>query len=221
MFELFKFSQLLEADKGKGGAGDPPPGTPPGDPPGKKDGEGDQGGKKPDADGKGGKGGEPGQGDKQFTQADLDRIVTERLDRERKAREKEAEKVKTIAEQKALEDEKKWQELAEKQKTQIADFEKSAGELTTLKDTHAKYEKALKAYLETQRKGLPDHIVKLLDKLDPVEQLEYIAANAEALNKPKSNIPPTPDSKDPKDLDEAQKAEAQKQSDRGYRNLFR
>ena len=54
-------------------------------------------------------------------------------------------------------------------------------------------EKALKGQLKVMKDGLPEHILKLLDKLDPVEQLEYITANhAELATKPSGGIDPTP-----------------------------
>jgi hypothetical protein len=46
-----------------------------------------------------------------------------------------------------------------------------------------------------QRKDLPKHITALLDKLDAAEQLEWIAANQEALKVPAAGttaVPGTP-----------------------------
>lgn len=40
-----------------------------------------------------------------------------------------------------------------------------------------RYQEALTKLLATQRAGLPDGIIKLLDKLDPADQLEWIAEN--------------------------------------------
>lgn len=63
-------------------------------------------------------GGEPGADaktnpDAKFTQADIDRIVKERLDREKRKREADIEKERQEAERKRLEDEKKYKELYE------------------------------------------------------------------------------------------------------------
>lgn len=40
-----------------------------------------------------------------------------------------------------------------------------------------RYQEALNKLLTTQRAGLPEGIIKLLDKLDPADQLEWIAEN--------------------------------------------
>ena len=67
----------------------------------------------------------------------------------------------------------KYQELAEKRKAEI-------DELSPLKDKAIRYAAALTSLLETERKGLAKHILELLDKMDPADQLEYIAKNKSA-----------------------------------------
>lgn len=69
----------------------------------------------------------------------------------------------------------KYQELAEKRKAEI-------DELSPLKDKAIRYAAALTSLLETERKGLAKHILELLDKMDPADQLEYIAKNKSVLN---------------------------------------
>lgn len=127
------------------------------------------------------------------------------LDKEREDRKKlekaqrEAAKDQDEAEQKRLIEQQEWQKLAEQRQAKIAEIEKQVSEMTPFKERVERYGKALMAHLETQRQGLPAHVLTLLDKLDPAEQLEYIAANAEALKpqqppqqKPPAGVPTTP-----------------------------
>lgn len=44
-----------------------------------------------------------------------------------------------------------------------------------------RYEQALQKHLEAQREGIPEHIGALLDRMDPVDQLEWISENREAI----------------------------------------
>jgi colicin import membrane protein len=91
---------------------------------------------------------------------------------------KKAEEDRQKAADKAAEDRAKeqgeWEKVARQHETKAA-------ELEPFKVKAERYEAALTAMLETQRKDLPAHITALLDKLDPAEQLEWIAANREAL----------------------------------------
>jgi hypothetical protein len=65
---------------------------------------------------------EPNPEGKTFTQAEIDRIVKERLERDRKKREAEAEKEREAAEKKRLEEKEEYKELYEKlQKEREAD----------------------------------------------------------------------------------------------------
>lgn len=92
------------------------------------------------------------------------------LTKAEEARAAEAKK----AEEARLAEQQKWQELAERYK----------GEAEGLKphqDKATRYETALTAILETERKGLAKHVLELLDNLDPAAQLEYIAKHRDTL----------------------------------------
>jgi hypothetical protein len=58
--------------------------------------------------------------------------------------------------------------------TQVA----ALAETSTQRD---RYKASLGAVLTKQREGLPAHITALLDRMDEAEQLEYLAANRDAL----------------------------------------
>lgn len=86
---------------------------------------------------------------------------------------KEAEK----AEAERLKKGQEWEQLAEQRQQRI-------DELEPIKERAERYEAALKKRLATEREGLPKHIIALLDRLDPAEQLEWLADNHEAISKP-------------------------------------
>lgn len=131
-----------------------------------------------------------------FTQSDVDRIVNERLDRERKKAETATQKAREEAEGKALADQAKFQELADKRGKQVTDLETVNATLTTQLETVTakadRHEKALGKMLAEQLKAVPDHLHSLLSKFDAVEQLEWIAENADKLKTAANGIPPTP-----------------------------
>lgn len=112
-----------------------------------------------------------------FTQADIDRIVAERLARADAKAKTIADKAKADAEQAALAEQGKFKELADAATKRALDLEAKANRVDAL-------ETALKAQVDALRKGLPEHIVKLLDGLDIAAQLEYLAENRDKLIKP-------------------------------------
>lgn len=109
-----------------------------------------------------------------FTQADVDRLIKERLDRADKKAKEAADKAKKEAADKALADNAEWQKLAESRGKEVEG-------MASFKDKAERYEKALMTQLEKAREGLTPAALKLLDKLDPAEQLEFIAENRDEL----------------------------------------
>jgi len=133
--------------------------------------------------------------EKKFTQGDIDRIVKERLEREKKKADEMARKAQEDTEAKALAEQQKFKELADKHGEKARGLEAALAarteELEKANARASRYQQALEAHLKTQTAGLPEYITSLLSKLDPVEQLEYIAANQEKLTS-KAGVPPTP-----------------------------
>jgi hypothetical protein len=116
---------------------------------GAEDGEGQQAGQQT-GDGTGQQGQQPqqqnaGTDDKKFSQAELDAIVKDRLDRERKQSEAKAQREREAAEAKAAEEQGKFKELAEQRQTRIA-------ELEPFQAKAERYETALTKRLEVERK---------------------------------------------------------------------
>lgn len=107
----------------------------------------------------------PAPEERKFTQSDIDRIIADRLKRE-----------KAQAEQEKLKEDQQWKSLAEKQEGRIRDLE-------AVEEKAAKHTEALKGYLSELRKGLPPHILELLDGLDVTDQLTWVTKNRELVSK--------------------------------------
>jgi hypothetical protein len=137
------------------------------------------------------------QGEKAFTQADVDRIVKDRLEREKTAREKAAAKAKEEAEAKSLVENQAWQQVAQNHEKRANELLVKLDELEPLGEQVERYKGALEKYLVTEKKDLPKHVLVLLEKLDPIEQIEYLASNREELGKStrSAGIPASPESK--------------------------
>lgn len=124
---------------------------------------------------------EPVKTEKTFTQAELDAIVKDRLERaQRKAQETEA-KARADAEAKALAEQGEFKTLAEQRAQRIAELEQATEASKSVEKERDRYQAALRSHLDAQRAELPAHILALLDKLDVADQLEWISANRAAV----------------------------------------
>lgn len=164
-----------------GAPSDPPPGTPPATPP--SEGDPPEPGAKP--------------AKVEFTpeqQAEVDRIIKDRLAREKKKGDEAAEQARKAAEAEALAKNQEWQKLAEQRQAELDEKATRIGELEPFQEAARKYSEALGNYAKTLTADLPEHIKALLEKMDPVEQLEYMAANKEALGVKIGplGVPPSP-----------------------------
>jgi plasmid stabilization system protein ParE len=135
-------------------------------------------------------------------QQQIDAVVKDRLEREQKKTDAATKQAREEAEAKALVEQQEWKKLAEKYAGRITELEAKAAEVEAASTERDRYKAALGGYLENERKGLPDHILTLLDRFDPVAQLEYIAANRDTLRPaattPAGGPPPSPKPGDPK-----------------------
>ena len=131
----------------------------------------------------------------------LDQVIAQRLQRAQEKWEADAAEAKKKAEEDAeatrLEEQKKFEELAQKRATKVTALEAEAETNKTitveLSADRDRYKAALESYVASVREGIPDHLLKLLEALDPVQQLEYLTENAEALGRPeREGVPPTP-----------------------------
>ena len=151
----------------------------------------------------------------------IDAAIKERLEREKRKSERDAQRAREDAEAEALARGQEWQKLAEKHAARITELEQQGAQMDALVQERDRYKAALEGHLKTQRDGLPAHILTLLDQLDPAAQLEYIAANAAVLRsgapaqeEKKTVVPASPKPGDGKALtgDEAEAARARQWS---------
>lgn len=107
-------------------------------------------------------------------------------------------KAQIAAYEKSQADAKKASDAAEKARlTEAGEYkalaEQAQAKVTELEPHKAKaerYEASLKKLLDRERKDLPKHVLTLLDKLDPADQLDYIAENREVLTAKPQQTPP-------------------------------
>lgn len=129
-------------------------------------------------------------------QALVDMLVGEaRLKEREKARadlESETSKARKKAEQDALKEKEDFKTLAEQREAEIIELRKQLDELTPFKDSATKYETALKDQLEAVKKSLPKHLLPLIEKLDPIEAMQYIEEHRKELGAKLEHVPPTP-----------------------------
>jgi hypothetical protein len=105
-----------------------------------------------------------------FTQSEVDRLIGERLQREKAKATEAAEKARKEAEEKALADNAKWQELAE---TRGKDNEA----LKAQAERAERLEAALTKRWDAEKSAVPDYILPLLEKMSVDERLDYITDN--------------------------------------------
>ena len=154
-------------------------------------------------------------------QAEVDRLVKERLDRANKKAEAEAEKARKKAEEDALTKNKEFEALANTRQQEIEVKDKELAELKGIKEQSEKYAEAIGKIVKTQIEKLPKPVQVLLAKMNPLEQMEYIAQYAKDLNLDLKDVPET----DPNDASKKLTREAQEKSKaefgRTVKNYFR
>lgn len=129
-------------------------------------------------------------------QAAVDRLVKERLDRAKKQSEAEAEKARKKAEEDALTKNKEFETLANTRQQEIEAKDEELAELKGIKEQSEKYSEAIGKIVKTQIEKLPKPVQVLLEKMDPLEQMDYIAQYAKDLNLDLKDVPET-DAADP------------------------
>lgn len=149
---------------------------------------------------------------KLFTQDEVNRIVKDRLDRERQKAKDDRKKADDDAEAKRLEAQQEFKQLADKRQERILDLEAQVGTLEQITSERDELQTALQGYLDKERDGLPEHILSLLNDLSPVKQLAWISANRASLGKQNGRgIEPTPKGQsDPRISDEERRKVAWK-----------
>lgn len=147
-------------------------------------------------------------------QTAVDQIVKDRLAREKKNSEAAAEKVRKQAEEDALTKNKEFETLATTRQGKITELEAQVAELNPFKEQAEKYKSAIDGILKAQVEKLPKAIKPLVEKMDPLEKMKYLADNAKELNIEVIGVPETETSDSTNRLNEeavtnAKKANAQ------------
>lgn len=129
-------------------------------------------------------------------QTKIDSLLKDRLARADEKAKTAAAKAAADAERQALSNNAQFKELSEKQAAHIAKIEAdllaAQQQVEALTGNAGKYRSALEANVAERRKGLPDHILGLLDALDPVAQLNWLTTNAAKLGAGQNGVPGTP-----------------------------
>lgn len=103
--------------------------------------------------------------DKQFNQADVDRIVKQRLEDDRRARKREAD------EQKAKE-QGEWQQVATQHESRVKELEPQIETVTSERDSYATLVDTL---IKPRLKALPDELRALMpDEATPQQRVEQL-----------------------------------------------
>ena len=182
---LFRSVRFFKPDDGKGGDGG---GT--GNDPGTQDpkqGEGSNNGSPPADNSQKGEVIFPSNAE---FQKKVEEILKDRLEREKKKAEEAAKKAADEAMAEAAKKNGEWEKVAQQREKEAAEALKKLQELELIQEKAERYGQTLSKLLEAQRAGLPEAITKLLDKLDPVDQLDWLAANRETISKTKLDGPP-------------------------------
>ncbi len=124
-----------------------------------------------------------------FSQADLERIVSERLERAARQAERATEKARRDAEESSLAEQKKFQELADKRQERVIAMERRVEELQAGQARLERYEKALTVYRDAAFADLPDHIKELLRDRDVAEQLQWLSKHRDVVSPAAPNRP--------------------------------
>ena len=134
-------------------------------------------------------GGEKKTEEPKFTQAQMDAVIAERLAREKRKHEEDAKAAADAAEGKALEDNKKFEELAQKRAEQIAaltaNVEKATADLEAATAKAKATEAALESFNEARIQAIPEAlrpaIQEAVAQMDAVAKGAYLNKHAEAL----------------------------------------
>jgi len=112
--------------------------------------------------------------DRTFTNAEVESIIKDRLDRQKRANETAASKAADEARLKALAENNEWQKVATEREAELNAAQQKLNELS-------RYEQALASQLEREKVGLPQYILDLLAEKPVVDQLEYLLKHAKTL----------------------------------------
>lgn len=131
-----------------------------------------------------------------FSQEDVDRIVSERLERERRKAERDKEETQRKAREAALQEQEDYKKLAEERKETLSEREKRISELEaveTERDTARgrieALEERLKGIIKPRLETVPELFRPFVESLSVEEQAEWFEKNSDKLEAPENGRP--------------------------------
>lgn len=124
-------------------------------------------------------------------QSAVDLIVKERLERAQKKALADADKLRKQAEEESLTKNQEFKTLADQRQGTITELETKLKELEPLKEQAGRYKDAMLKIVQAQVSKLPSALKVLVEKMDPLEQMDYLAEHAKELNLAVDAVPET------------------------------
>lgn len=115
---------------------------------------------------------------------------------------KEREQAEAETARKVLAEQGKFQEIAEMADKRAKEAEAKVAELSPLQEQIAAMQGSLQVYLNEAKKGVPEYVLALLDKLPVTEQIDYLTTHKANFKPTLNGIPPTPKPSDEKMTEE-------------------
>lgn len=115
--------------------------------------------------------------EKKFSQAELDTLIKERLERQRRAMETQQREAQQLLENQKLEDQKEFEKLAKQRAEEISSLKPRAGLAES-------YEKRVGQLMSKASESLPSNLQMLLNKLPLPDQLDWLTENLDSVKAP-------------------------------------
>jgi hypothetical protein len=154
-----------------------------------------------------------------FTQADIDRIIKERLEQEKRTSDEKARKAAEKAAADAIKETGDFKTLSEKQAEKMLELETKLAQTDTLTQERDTYKQALEEHVKKRREGVPADILEILDVLDPLKQLAWLDKNANKHTTQVGGVPATPRAETPSAPNVADLIEQRRRTDSMYKSF--
>ncbi len=153
--------------------------------------------------------------ERRFTQADIDRVVKERLERADEKARRERDRADQQAETARLEAQGELTQVNENLKAQIAELESKVATLDSLTAERDAAYAVVAGLVEADLKAAPDYVQELIAERPVTEQLDYLNKHRDKWTKTRPNgAGPSPNPAGPLSRDEMIEAEYQAQRQR-------
>lgn len=153
-------------------------------------------------------------------QAAVDLIVKDRLKQAQRRAEQDTEKMRRQAEEEALTKNQEFKTLADQRQVTITELEARIQEFTPLKEQTEKYKGAMQKIVQAQVSKLPTALKVLVEKMDPLEQMNYLAEHAKELNLAVQAVPETETSDSNQRLNKEAQDKAQRSNAKLVKGFF-